>query len=703
MESKIPEKPKKEESPLSLEKEEQKKRFVSINDLMQKESKIVTIFDKSKKKIQETKPGLFLRPHNCNFKSNDYISSFQYESTFPLKVKQEFSFIYDSLNFICYQPNDEEDSKNKDKYISKLNMIFSILKDKGTLLILIDEFHIENFFPNLSTFLGNDYKTKLFINFYFLDYRPFLFLVSIQKMATSDTPIAVNDIKILITDFFSNSKLIGSSTLSQMNTYLTEPLLRMKGYRLQNEKNFGRIKSLHPGQFYEMRLKSSPLNKDISYIVTIYDSPNPNVEQEKKVFAVAVHHEITQEIIFFKQISFGKMAEQMKATRLIILESAILSPCNIQDLVYALESEIQMMKPEGFGGDIPLRIWENHANKITLYETEKYLIKDTEGSRRQFYIKGDFNLLYGEERTKLASKTNIANPSKGVVYFPIETQDKYKENRVVQCVDENFVHGYYEQSILCTVFYMDLTKFPKNTAKIMAIGAGLGDLSFNFYKLFKGGCEIYNIEKNKEIYEIGMKYFGYKDYDNEKKITWIFEDYKTCIEKMAKFNELNSNNTSKNKKLNEKKYGNKLNYFDLISNHIKEFNKKKNTLPSKEFFEDNYLENIKNLLKPYGIYVVKLVANNFKSFYENYKQLEKHFISIFTIPSEGGLAYIFFCFKDKIEIKEYQEKFKKNRELIEKNNIIEFSVVKTFANSVFSELEDMAEQKKKIEENSKRY
>ena len=694
------EKSKIDSSSIIPEAEEKKKRFVSINDLMQKESKIVSIFDKSKKKIIETKPGLFLRPHNCNFKSKEYISSFQYECTFPLKVKQEFSFIYDSLNFICYQPQDEEDSKNQDKYISKLKSIFSYLKDKGTILLLIDEFHIDNFFPNLLSFFGNDYKTKLFINFYFLDYRPFLFLVSIQKMTNSDTPIVTKDLKILITDFFSNSKLIGSSTLSQMNKYLEEPLLRMKAYRFQNEKNYNRIKSLHPGQFYEMRLKSSPLNHDVSYIVTIYDSPNPFQSQEKKVFAVAVNYEISSEIIFFKQISFSKMTEQMRATRLIILESAILNPCNIQDLVFALESEIQMMKPEGFGGDIPLRLWENHANKYTLFENEKFLIKDSEDQRRQIYLKDKFNVLFGEEITKLTSKTNIANPPKGTIYFPIETQDKYKENRVVQCVDENIVHGFYEQSLLCTVFYMDLSKFPRNTAKIMDIGAGLGDLSFNFYKLFKGGCEIYNIEKDKEIYEIGMKYFGYKDYDVEKRVTWIFEDYKTCVEKMAKFSELNTNKT---KKLNEKKYGNKLNYFDLICMQMKEFNKKENTLPSKEFFEDSYLENIKNLLKPYGIYVVKLIANNFKAFHDNYKQLEKHFISIFTIPSEGGLAYIFFCFKDKIEIAEYQEKFKKNKEIIEKNNVIEFSVVKTFANTIFSQLEDMAEQKKKIEENSKRF
>ena len=50
--------------------EEVKKRFVSINDLTSKEFKITQIFSKSKKKLEETKPGLFLHPKNINPYSN---------------------------------------------------------------------------------------------------------------------------------------------------------------------------------------------------------------------------------------------------------------------------------------------------------------------------------------------------------------------------------------------------------------------------------------------------------------------------------------------------------------------------------------------------------------------------------------------------------------------------------------------------------
>ena len=686
------------------EKEEFKKRFVSINDLAQKEQKITEIFRKFLKKLIEIKPSLFLRPHNYQFKSTEYKPLFQYESTFPLKVKQEFSFVYDCLNFICYQPKDEEDSKNSEKYTEKIKNIFSYVKEKGTLLLLIDEFHIENFFPNLILALGDDYKTKLFINFYFIDTRSFLFLVSIQKMANSETPVSIKDIKILITDFFTNSKMIGSSPLGQMTEYLKEPLIKMKKYRLQNEINYSRIKTLHPGEFYEMRLKSSPLNSDISYIVTVHDSPIPENQKNKQCYAVSISYEITQDILFSKPLSLSRMCQQLKAARLIAIESAILNPCNIKDLAMELNSEVQLMKPEGFTDNIQMRLWEVQIPKQTILENEKYLIKDFEDKKniRQIYFMNNKNVLQGQIRTKLASKTNISNPPKGVVYFPIETQEKFKNKNVIQCIDDSIIGGFYEQSILCTVFYMDLTKLPRNTIKIMDIGAGIGTLSFFFFKLFKGSCEIDNIEKNKELFEIGKKYFGFQNYDNDNKVHWFFEEAKNCIEKIANFNEKNINN-NKVKKSNENKYGNKLNYYDLIFNEINEINPKEDTVPYKEFFDDSFLNNIKNLLKPLGIYTVNIMSKNYKSMHDCYLQLEKHFPAIYNIPSEGGLSIIYFCFKEKIEIAEYKQKFKTNKEIIEKNSIIDYSVVKMFFRNVLPKVQDMAEEKKIIEENAKRF
>ena len=109
-------------------------------------------------------------------------------------------------------------------------------------------------------------------------------------MAVSEIPISIKDIKILITDFFSQSKMIGTSLLSQMNEYLKEPLIKMRVYRLQCEVNYTRTKTLHPGEFYEIRLKSSPLNSYISYIVTIHDSPFLENKKNKQCFAVSISY-----------------------------------------------------------------------------------------------------------------------------------------------------------------------------------------------------------------------------------------------------------------------------------------------------------------------------------------------------------------------------------------------------------------------------
>jgi spermidine synthase len=151
------------------------------------------------------------------------------------------------------------------------------------------------------------------------------------------------------------------------------------------------------------------------------------------------------------------------------------------------------------------------------------------------------------------------------------------------------------------------------------------------------------------------------------------------------------------------KYGNKLEYYDLIFNEMNEISSKEDTVPYKEFFDDSFLANIKSLLKPFGIYTVNIMSKNFLSIYNCYLQLEKYFPSIYNISSEGGLCSIFFCFRDKVDNKEYQEKFKINKEIIEKNNVIDYSVVKLFIGNVLIKVQDMAEEKKKIEENSKRF
>ena len=67
------------------------------------------------------------------------------------------------------------------------------------------------------------------------------------------------------------------------------------------------------------------------------------------------------------------------------------------------------------------------------------------------------------------------------------------------------------------------------------------------------------------------------------------------------------------------------------------------------------------------------------------------------------MSSIFFCFKTKIDNEEYKQKFKDNKDIIEKNNVIDNSVVKNYIINTLSKVQDMAEEKKKMEENSKRF
>ena len=243
---------------------------------------------------------------------------------------------------------------------------------------------------------------------------------------------------------------------------------------------------------------------------------------------------------------------------------------------------------------------------------------------------------------------------------------------------------------------MDLSNYPKTTIKILDIGAGLGTLSFYFYKLFKGNCEIDNIEKNKQMNKLGAKYFGFQNYDNRNKVQWFYEDCIETLNKMAKYNELNNPKPKKN-------YSNKLEHYDLIFNEINDINPKDECVPQKIYFEDEYLNNVKSLLKPYGIYAVNLMGANYSILYECYLQLEKHFPSIFHITSEGRLSYIFFCFKGKIENKKYEERYKINEEIVKKNESTDYNIISLFINDVLSRVQDMTDEKKKMEENSKIY
>ena len=678
--------------------------YITIDILKQKNRKINDVFLKFEKKIEEAKPCLVLKPKNLEFQLINFEESlFEFKSNFPLEDKKEYSMIYDCLNFICFSSEDEPNEKNKTRNIEKIHNINLLLKEKGTAIILLDQNYIEHFFPYFLLALGENYKTKLFINCYFIDTHNFFYIVTIQKMANSDKPINLKDLKILVTDYISylHSKIYGSATISTINDYLKEPISKLKNYHIQCKINYSNLRVFHPGQYFQLRLKTSPLNPDISYVVTIQDYSNNVDGKNKKCAAISVSYEITQELQYVKYLSFDQMCQKLNIGRAIVLQSSILNPLGIKELAYDLSDEIQLMKPNGFNEQVPIRVWEEQNKKYLVYQDDCYLIRDNEDKlfqvRQLFYIDNRYiqNVLQSKIRVKYVSKSKVNNPPKGSIYYPMETSEKLKNKGVIQCVDTSNIAGYYEKCLLCLAYYLDLNNFPRNTVKIMDIGAGIGVLGFYYYQLFKGCCEIDNIEKNRFIFDLSNKFFGLKNYDKSgNRVNWFFEDAENCLKKMAE--------PDKNGKEEEKKkYENRIGFYDLIFNEVNEITLKEDTVPPKQLFSKEFLKHVKTLLKPSGIYAVNVMGRNYKAIYNNYLELENSFPSIYTIPSDSGLSYIFICFKEECNKDKYEKLYQSNRTIIDKGDAIDYSVIQLISNEVISRIVDMKDEKKKLEENSK--
>ena len=135
---------------------------------------------------------------------------------------------------------------NEEEYIKKILYDISLLNEKGTLMLLLDFYYIKNFFNILIKALGTQYKTKFFINFYFVDKNDFLFVITIQKMNISETYIDLNENKILFTDYFSNlyPKLICSKLIKEINPYLNKCFELMKAYYIHSKLNFFPVRSI---------------------------------------------------------------------------------------------------------------------------------------------------------------------------------------------------------------------------------------------------------------------------------------------------------------------------------------------------------------------------------------------------------------------------------------------------------------------------
>ena len=674
--------------------------FFSWVDLSKKEKKITEIFKKHNSKFSEENKALFLLPIGHVYEPEDFRIFFEYEKKLPLENKKEYNFVYDCLNFICYEHNNDP-ANNEEEYKNKILYDFSLLNEKGTLMLLLDVYFTKNFFKFLIKALGSEYDTKLFINFYFMEKRDFLFVITIQKMAKVDKPINISETKVLITDYFSNVSphFLCSKLISEMDSYLQESFIKMQNYYIQNQINYSLAKNLNPGKYLLMYLKTSPLNPGIDFIVTITDNSTNLDYSNNKTIAVVILYEMSQELNYLSDNSFDVISKTLNIGRIITLECALLNPMNMKEIGLELMDEIEMLKPKSFKDKVEIKGWNDKSPKYLVNQGDNFLIRDCEEKSKIFFRELIYifdNNISNAIMAKLKIKFVPIHKIKQNEDYQMDIQEKLKDKKIIKCIDDNYIPGFYEKTIICLAFYLDLEKLPENNIRCLGIGTGLGIMSFFLYKLYKGNCEVDNIEKNNWIYDLGIKFFGLKNYDkNGNRINWIFED---AINYINKTNKLNKNNNNVDNDNSNDKSINIIESYDLIFNEINDINPKELSSPSPAFFTDEFLNNINQLINKNGIYIVNSQTRSFKVIYENYLQIAKHFKTIYTIPSENRLGFIFICFKEELNEEKCIKLFHKNKEIILKNDVIDSSLVEPIYKEVISKVKDIHEEVKKMEE-----
>ena len=247
-------------------------------------------------------------------------------------------------------------------------------------------------------------------------------------------------------------------------------------------------------------------------------------------------------------------------------------------------------------------------------------------------------ILWAVVAVRLLFPINIQSVISVFNYIPLHSVERLSKKGFVQCFDDSSIPVFYVKVVLCALYFSNLSNFPKENLKILILGANCGMLSYFFDKILKSHIEIDNVESDKEIVDIGNKYFGLNNYKKEKKnIKWFFNDSKTFL--MECKNE---------------------NYYDLIINNIVNTNIKEDISPPKKFFDNNVLLKIYSLLKSNGMYINNTMTRNLQAYAEAFNILDKVFPLIYVIDNNEDLNKIHFCFKNNSLSEDYEKVYKDN-------------------------------------------
>ena len=630
---------------------------IKIEDLKNSQKYLECILNEFQKKVESypKEKNLVLNHNEISFKNESFKSLITpINSLDEIKQSEKYEIIIDLISFYTFEKNTNQ---NKKEILSKL--FNNYLSEKGELLLLCDFRYLNELGKDLNQILGEENKFKMLMKLYIVSKIPFLALFTLKKIFLTKEKSDILNEKILAYEIYEEDLTLTkpiSYTLAQMPktvAYMRKMFLYQKYLAV-----------LHPGKCFNIEIKVLFWSEDLDFSMMICDSDNEEIINKKNCSSVIIGQSYLHNFINLNKIGILALSKQCLSSRLIVIRPSPFNGYTIDKVKERLSSYIMLFKfNECQQKSFPIMMLSDDSENVDkVYIDNKLLIREVKRNdtilRQLIYLESPHEI-QAEIKILLTSKSKLGKNIDNK-YIPINTIERYKSKKIIEAFDDSYLSMFYTQASLISIFFLNFEDFPKNSKKILILGAGVGNICYFFDKILSNNVEIDAVETDKKITELGRDYFGLNNYKKEKgkkdNIKGHFMDAHTFIEKEKEEN-----------------------YYDLIIMNIHNTNSKQERSPPNLYFEDKIISKINKMLKEEGIYIMYLMCKNLACYKDSFNSIEKNFKTNLFVNTYDDLNKICYCFKSKGEKDELIKKYEKNyKELLSKDKeIVDLKIIET--------------------------
>ena len=648
------------------------------------QKKIEHIFTTMKNKIESStsEDSLLITQPQFQFINSTYFSPLFTQTQSLPSPSQTYSLIIDFKHFIHYVADETElkqltaiNSIN----VETLSSLYTSLKDKGTLILLLDFQYITQLTTALAQLQASLFNNKLFIKLYVIQQLPFMTLLVIQKMGAVKEPLQILKEKFLLYELYDDL------TLAKPESYVMETLSKVLTYMYEMYQYHAYLQELHPGLAIPIKIKETFYSDNIDFTITIVDSADKDLQRLNKCVAIIVNKTYSHDFLYLSIEGNMALCKQVEASRIMLIRPSPFNFDSSQVIKDKMSQYILMFKfKDCETTSIPvMMINEDNGEYHVIKETPEIIIQDVienqkKETYRQLIFKSSPHEIQSEIKLLLTSKTKIKNDSGYIKYVQLPTCDKFASKNLVSCLDDSYLSMFYIKTILTGLFFAELETFPEQTIKVLILGAGIGTINYFYNKILKGNVEITAVEISKNITQLGKEYFGVNNYDREaSNVKWHFTDAITYL----------------------KEKETKCNYYDFVIIDINNTNGNDGISPPPSFFEDDVLSKIHSVTKDSGMYIINLMARSYKNYMDAFCKLEKLFPLLFLIENNEDLNQIHFCFKTKLSEEVYQKRHVKNLVKLKDKNIADIDIIEKEHSNIMARIKDTEIFKRNMQTN----